>query len=72
MIGIKTDQGPTGALVFTSRFAVVGVLVAIAFAGRLVFALVRGRMRAPLGGLAVSPSAERSRLAPRRTQRPLF
>jgi branched-chain amino acid transport system permease protein len=52
MIGIKTDQGPTGALVFTSRFAVVGVLVAIAFAGRLVFALVRGRMRAPLGGLA--------------------
>jgi branched-chain amino acid transport system permease protein len=52
MVGIKTDQGPTGALVFTTRFGVVGVLVAIAFVGRLVFALVRGRMGAPLGGFA--------------------
>jgi len=32
MVGIKTDQGPTGGLVFTTRFGVVGVLVAIAFA----------------------------------------
>jgi branched-chain amino acid transport system permease protein len=51
MVGVKTDQGPTSALVFTTRFDIVGILVAIAFAGRFVFALVRGRARAPFGGL---------------------
>jgi branched-chain amino acid transport system permease protein len=50
MIGVRTDQGPTSALVFTTRFDVVAIFVAVAFVGRLVFALLRGRTRSPLGG----------------------
>jgi branched-chain amino acid transport system permease protein len=42
MIGIRTDQGPTSALVFTTRFGLLATLVAAVFAGRLVFALTRG------------------------------
>ncbi len=41
MIGIRTDQGPTGALVITTRFGLLAELVAAVFAGRLAFALVR-------------------------------
>jgi branched-chain amino acid transport system permease protein len=41
MVGIRTDQGPTSALVFTTRFGAVGELVAVTFVGRLVFALLR-------------------------------
>jgi branched-chain amino acid transport system permease protein len=52
MIGVKTDMGPTSQLVFTTRFDVVGILVAVAFAGRFVFALLRGRVRAPFSALA--------------------
>jgi branched-chain amino acid transport system permease protein len=52
MIGIKTDQGPTSALVFTTRFGFVGILVAIAFVGRFAFSLLRNRTRSPLGGFA--------------------
>jgi branched-chain amino acid transport system permease protein len=51
MIGVKTDQGPTSALVFTTRFDIVGILVAIAFLGRFIFALLHGRARAPFGGV---------------------
>jgi branched-chain amino acid transport system permease protein len=51
MVGIKTDQGPTSALVITPRFGTVAVLVALTFAGRLVLALARGRMHRPLNGL---------------------
>ena len=35
MIGIRTDQGPTGALVITTRFGLLAELVAAVFAGRL-------------------------------------
>jgi branched-chain amino acid transport system permease protein len=41
MIGIRTDQGPTGALVFTTRFGLLAKLVAAVFAGRLVFSFAR-------------------------------
>ena len=41
MIGIRTDQGPTGALVITTRFGLLAELVAAVFVGRLAFALVR-------------------------------
>jgi branched-chain amino acid transport system permease protein len=40
LIGVRTDQGPTGALELTPRLAVLGVLVAIAFVGGFVRALV--------------------------------
>jgi branched-chain amino acid transport system permease protein len=42
LIGVRTDQGPTGALELTPRLAVLGVLVAIAFVGGFVRALVPG------------------------------
>ena len=41
MIGARTDQGPTGALVVTPRFGALAALVAAVFAGRLVMTLVR-------------------------------
>ncbi len=39
MIGIRTEQGPTGALVFETRFALLAEIVAAVFAGRLLWAL---------------------------------
>jgi branched-chain amino acid transport system permease protein len=51
MVGVKTDQGPTSALVITTRFGTVAILVALTFAGRLVLALARGRTRWSLDGL---------------------
>jgi branched-chain amino acid transport system permease protein len=42
LIGVRTDQGPTGALELTPRLAVLGVLVAIAFVGGFMRALVPG------------------------------
>jgi branched-chain amino acid transport system permease protein len=43
MVGIKTDQGPTSALVFTTRFQTVAILVGLTFVGRLALALLRSR-----------------------------
>jgi branched-chain amino acid transport system permease protein len=39
MIGIRTDQGPTGALVISTRFGALAAIVAAVFAGRLLLAL---------------------------------
>jgi branched-chain amino acid transport system permease protein len=46
MIGIRTDQGPSGALELTPRFGTLGVLVAIAFVGGLLRGILFGRGRA--------------------------
>ena len=43
MIGLHTDQGPTGALVVTTRFQELGIIVGAVFAGALIRALVFGR-----------------------------
>ena len=48
MIGIRTDQGPSGALELTPRFGTLGVLVAIAFAGGLLRGILFGGGRARL------------------------
>jgi branched-chain amino acid transport system permease protein len=50
MIGVRTDQGPTGALVITTRFGALADIVAAVFVGRLVLTLTRGR-------IGVSPGA---------------
>jgi branched-chain amino acid transport system permease protein len=42
LIGVRTDQGPTGALELTPRLTLLGVLVAIAFAGGFARALLVG------------------------------
>jgi branched-chain amino acid transport system permease protein len=43
MIGLHTDQGPTGALVVTTRFDTLAILVALVFAGSFARALIFGR-----------------------------
>jgi len=40
MIGIRTDQGPTGALVLSTRFGVLAAMVAVVFVGRFSIALL--------------------------------
>ena len=43
LIGVRTDQGPTGALEIEPRFVALGVIVAIAFVGGFVRALLAGK-----------------------------
>jgi branched-chain amino acid transport system permease protein len=50
MVGVKTDQGPTSALVITTRFGTVAILVGLTFVGRLALALLRSRAPRTLGG----------------------
>ena len=50
MIGLRTDQGPTGALVITTRFPELAIIVAVVFAGSFGRALVFGREPIALGG----------------------
>lgn len=40
LIGIRTDQGPSGALVFTTRWGALAAIVAAVFAGSLARALL--------------------------------
>ena len=42
LIGIRTDQGPSGALELEPRLLALGVIVAIAFVGGIVRALFAG------------------------------
>ncbi len=69
LIGIRTEQGPTGALVFTTRFGLLAEIVAAVFVGRLLRALtwrdatvsinslVPGSLKAAASGLAVYAAA---------------
>jgi len=41
LVGIRTEQGPTGALVLSTRISLLGEIVAAVFAGRLAYALLR-------------------------------
>ncbi len=52
MIGIRTDQGPTGALVFTTRFGALAVIVAAVFVATLLRALFWRRATLSLGQIA--------------------
>jgi branched-chain amino acid transport system permease protein len=50
LIGIRTDQGPTGALILNERFGLLGTLVAIAFVGAFLRELVLRDVRVDLAG----------------------
>jgi branched-chain amino acid transport system permease protein len=73
LIGIRTDQGPTGALVITTRFGTLAMIVAGVFVGSLIRALawdraavVLRRMLPPSATAAaagLSPYAARAFLA---------
>ncbi len=43
MIGLRTEQGPSGALEITTRFETFAILVAVVFAGSFLRTLVFGR-----------------------------
>src|SRR6266700_3053968 len=45
LIGIRTDQGPSGGLELTPRFGTLGILVAIAFVGALLRGILFGERR---------------------------
>ena len=51
LIGVRTDQGPTGALVLTARPGALALLTAIAFMGGLVWAFIPDRSRTTLAAL---------------------
>jgi branched-chain amino acid transport system permease protein len=44
-VGIRTDQGPTGALILNERFALLGTFIAIAFAGGFLRELLLREVR---------------------------
>ena len=45
LIGIRTDQGPSGGLELTPRFGTLGILVAIAFVGGFLRGILFGERR---------------------------
>jgi branched-chain amino acid transport system permease protein len=49
LIGLRTDQGPTGALVISTRFDTLALLVGAVFVGALIRALAFGRGAVPFG-----------------------
>jgi branched-chain amino acid transport system permease protein len=60
MIGLHTDQGPTGALVVTTRFKELGLIVGLVFAGAFLRALLFGRGPVPVGKLIPDGWSERA------------
>ncbi len=51
LIGIRTEQGPTGALIFTTRFGLLAEIVAAVFVGRLLRALTWREGTVSIGSL---------------------
>lgn len=62
LVGIRTEQGPTGALVIATRFGTLAGFVAAAFVGRLIFALTRHRMARP-ASLVAPPAVKKAAAA---------
>jgi branched-chain amino acid transport system permease protein len=58
MIGLRTEQGSTGALEITTRFQTFAILVAAVFVGSFLRTLIFGRGAIPLGR-AIPPSVVR-------------
>jgi branched-chain amino acid transport system permease protein len=52
LIGVRTEQGGSGALVIATRFGALAAFVAAAFAGRFIFALTRHRIAVPASLIA--------------------
>jgi branched-chain amino acid transport system permease protein len=62
LIGVRTEQGPTGALVISARFGTLGVIVAAVFAGSLLRSLLAPGAAALLGRLAPRTAGAAARL----------
>jgi branched-chain amino acid transport system permease protein len=52
LVGVRTDQGPTGALALSARPGALATLTAIAFVGGLLWAFIPDRSRTTLAALA--------------------
>jgi branched-chain amino acid transport system permease protein len=62
LIGVQTDQGPTGALVITTHPGVLAIVVGLVFAGSLVRNLALNRKFAPTFRLPAAASSLLTRL----------
>ena len=49
MIGLRAEQGLTGALEITTRFEALAIIVALVFAGSFLRTLIFGRGPIPFG-----------------------
>src|SRR3954462_5984354 len=58
MIGLRTEQGSTGALEITTRFQTFAILVAAGFVGSFLRTVIFRRRATPLGR-AIPPSVVR-------------
>ncbi len=62
MIGIRTEAGPTGQLIYWTRFGELASIVAIVFAGSIVIELAR-QWLGPLGASLLVPAPVQNGLA---------
>ena len=62
MIGIRTEAGPTGQLIYWTRFGDLAAMVAIVFGGSIVVELLR-QWWGPVGTIAIVPPAVTRALA---------
>ena len=61
MVGIRTEAGPTGQLIYWTRFGELASLVAVVFAGSIVIELVR-QWLGPAGAADLIPAPVQSAL----------
>src|SRR3984957_6424372 len=62
MIGIRTEAGPAGQLIYWTRFGDLAAMVGIVFGGSIVVELLR-RWWGPVGTVAIVPPRMQSALA---------
>src|SRR6201995_4866520 len=62
MIGIRTEAGPTGQLIYWTRFGDLAAMVATVFGGSIVVELLR-QWWGPVGTIRVVPTNVKSALA---------
>src|SRR6202453_2458889 len=62
MIGIRTEAGPTGQLIYWTRFGDLAAMVAIVFGGSIVMELLR-QWWGPVGTIKIVPPSVQNGLA---------
>src|SRR5665811_1026740 len=62
MIGVRTEAGPTGQLIYWTRFGDLAAMVATVFGGSIVIELLR-QWWGPVGTIKVIPPSVQSTLA---------
>ncbi len=70
MIGVRTEAGPTGQLIYWTRFGDLAILVVGVFAGSILVELLRGSIRPTTLASIVPPSVEGTLIKLRRLVAP--